>query len=77
MSMTPIFSQQKAAMEMQVKLAQIERDRNERLEKFQKDVHKRVQRIRREKLNEEINKSIKKVIHALKVVLFIRKQCLK
>ena len=75
--MTSLFSQQIAAMEMQVKLAQIEKDRNERLEKFQQDVHKRVQRIRREKLNEEINKSIEKVIYVLKVVPFIRKQYLK
>ena len=50
-----------AAVELQAKLAQIEKDRNERLEKFQQDVCERVKRVRRQKLNEQMKKSIENV----------------
>ena len=48
-------------MEMQAKLSQIEKDRNEKLEKFQQDVRERVKRVRKQKLNEHITKSIQRV----------------
>ena len=49
-------------MEMQAKLAQIEKDRNERLKKFQQDVCERVKRTRQQKWHEQLNRSIEKVI---------------